>query len=121
MKYGWIERLRGVDKWPFVDAIAISVHQIIKGNRRGDGAWRTIRFRYRSGSRDFERRLFVDSYSSIYELVVGDHFDIQYNPQNPRQYFCNEAKSLFRSGRVLAAFVLVMSAVYGIAYEVFSR
>jgi hypothetical protein len=121
MEYGWIDRVRGVDKWPYVDALVMSVRQILRGNRRGDGAWRTISFKYRCGSQDFHGRLFVDSYCSVYELAAGQHFDVQYNPQRPRQYFCGEAKSVFFKASFIALCLLIMSILYGLSYQVFSR
>jgi hypothetical protein len=121
MEYGWIERLRSVDEWPSTDAIATSVHQIIRGNRRGDGAWRTISFQYRCGSKDFGGTLFVDSYCSVYELAVGEHFEVQYNPKRPRQYFCKEATSVFLKGSFIALCLLIMGILYGLSCEVFGR
>ena len=121
MEHGWIERLRGVDEWPSVDAIVISVRQIKKGNRYGDGAWRSIRFHYRCGSRDFDGKLCVDGYTSIYELAPGDHFDIQCNPHRPNHYFCAEAKSVFFKWRSIIGATILMLILYGLANEVFRR
>lgn len=121
MEYGWIERLRGIDEWPFVEAVVVSVRQIKEGNRYGDGAWRTVRFRYRCGSQDFNGRFFVDSYSSVYELASGDKFDIQCNPRHPRRYFCEEAKSLFARGSVIIPLVILFLLLFGLANAVFSR
>ena len=121
MEYGWIKRLRGIDQWPFVEAIVISVRQIKKGNRYGDGAWRMIRFRYRCGSQDFKGSLFVDNYSSVYELAAGDNFDVQCNPRRPRQYFCEEAKSIFAEPMVILPLMILLLLLFGLANVVFGR
>jgi len=121
MEYGWVERMRGIDKWPVADAVAISARQIIKGNRRGDGAWRTICFGYRCEYGDFRGRLFVDSYSSLYELAVGDRFEIQYNPRSPHRYFCQEAKSVFVSLGAVIGLMFLSIILYAVADEVFSH
>ncbi|HWG19520.1 MAG TPA: DUF3592 domain-containing protein [Terracidiphilus sp.] len=121
MAHGWFERLRGVDKWPFVPATVISVRQIVRGNRRGVGAWRKISFSYCCGSQDFDGRFFVDSYSSIYEVAAGDTFDIQYNPRIPSQHFCEEAKSLFFTTRVIILLTVVLVILFVLANAILPR
>jgi hypothetical protein len=106
VEYSFIERLRGIDKWPVVSATVTSVEQLSEGGR--GGAWRRVTFTYRAGSEDFGGSLKVDSYSSVYELAAGDAFDIQYAPSKPSRYFCEEARSPFSTiFRIMFAVVLL--------------
>lgn len=117
MEYSWIDRMRGVDKWPLADATVTTVEQVSEGGR--GGAWRRIFFTYRCGAGDFGGRLSVDSYSSLYEFAVDDVFQIQYNPRRPSQFSCEEAKSLFSNVRLILGLVGVLFVLFVIAVEVF--
>ena len=97
MDCGWIERPRGIDNWPFVQASVTAVLQA-SGGRRG-GAWRRVFFTCRCGSEDYAGKLSVDSNSSVYELLVGDTFDIQYTLRKPSRHFCQEALTLYSTVR----------------------
>ena len=106
-EYGWIERLRGVDRWPLVRATVTSVQQTSEGGR--GGAWRRVFFTYRFRSEDYGGEFSVDSNSSVYEVATGDSFEIQCNPRKPSRYFCEEAKTLSSTvTRVMLAIVLLI-------------
>ena len=117
MEYGWIERLRGVDRWPFVQATVTSVQQTSEGGR--GGAWRRVFFTYRCGSADYAGKLSVDSNSSVYELAVGDTFDIQYNPREQSQHFCEEARTLFSTVSRTMLVLVLLFLLFVIAVQVF--
>lgn len=117
MGYGWIDRLRGVDRWPSVQATVTSVEQTSEGGR--GGAWRSVFFTYRYRSEDFEGKLSVDSNSSVYEVAAGDTFDIQCNPRTPSRYFCEEAQTLFSTVMRITLVIVLLVILFVIAAQVF--
>jgi hypothetical protein len=117
MGYGLFERLRGVDKWPFVQASVTSVEQVSEGGR--SGLSRNIFFTYRCGAEDFDGKFYVDSFSSVYEFDSGDTFDIQCNPRKPAQYFCEEAQSLFKNLRLVICTIGIFVAIFAVIIEWF--
>lgn len=72
------------------------------------GAWRKIEFTYRVGSESYGGSFKVSSYSSVYELATNDDFDVQYDPRKPSRYFCEEARSLFSTVRLLMLLLLIV-------------
>ena len=110
MDYTFIERLRGIDRWPVASATVTSVEQLSEGGR--GGAWRKVVFSYRAGSEDYCGNFKVDSYSSVYEVAASEAFEIQYDPRKPSRYFCEEARSLHATiHRVMLTFVFVFVVV----------
>lgn len=117
MGYGWIERLRGVDRWPFVQATVTSVDQTSEGGR--GGAWRRVFFTYRYRSEDYGGKFSVDSNSSVYEVAAGERFDIQCDPRTPSRYFCAEARTVFSTlVRIMLAIALLIT-LFLLAAQVF--
>ena len=117
MGYGWIERLRGVDRWPFVQATVTSVEQTKEGGR--GGAWRSVFFTYRYRSEDYGGKFSVDSNSSVYEVGVGETFDIQCDPRKPSQYFSEQAQTLFSTLTRIMLIVVLLVILFVIAAQVF--
>lgn len=117
MEYGWIERLRGIDNWPATPATVTFVEQLSEGGR--GGAWRKVSFTYRASSEDYSGVLSIDSYSSVYELAVSDTFDIQYDPRKPSRYFCQEARSLRSTIRLVMLSVVFVFVVVIIVINLF--
>ncbi|MBS1805025.1 MAG: DUF3592 domain-containing protein [Acidobacteria bacterium] len=117
MEYGWVERLRGIDTWPVASASVTFVWQLSEGGR--GGAWRKVEFTYRAGLEIYSGTLKVSSYSSVYELNVGDDFEIQYDPRKPSRYFCEEARSLFSTVRTVVLLFLVAFVAIIIVINIF--
>ena len=111
MAHGLLYRLRGIANWPSTSATVLSTEQVDAGGRAGLS--KRIYFEYGgSGASSQSGDLLVDNYSSLYNLTSGDEFDVQYNPQNPTQYYSSEAGSLNRTiRRVVMGISLVFVAM----------
>jgi hypothetical protein len=78
----WI-KIRGIDRWPETVAEVTGVFRF--RGRRSDLA--VVTFRYKDeAARDQTGQFRVDSYSSIYNLSIGDVISIRYNPAHPDKY-----------------------------------
>jgi hypothetical protein len=119
MFYGFIERLRGIDKWPFASAAVTSVEQLSYGGR--GGAWRRIIFTFNDGQTDIGGELKVDSNTSTDELAPGDTFDLQFNPKRSSSIYCEEAQSAFRTFGRAITFVWLVFMLTVILLHVFKR
>jgi Protein of unknown function (DUF3592) len=105
-----IARLRGVDKWPTVQA-TVTQSELVSTPRSGD--WNNISFFYRpAGSEIQSGTLAGDSLTSVYSLQKNDTFEIQYDPNDPSHFYCKDVQSRIRTfGTVMAPVVVLFVIV----------
>jgi hypothetical protein len=80
-----------------------------------------VYFTYSANSGDHAGKFFVDDNSSLYGLAQGEQFTVQYNPRDPRSYYCAEASSLSQTIRRTITVVGVAFAIAVFLIEFFGR
>lgn len=81
-------KLRGIDRWPETEADVAGVYRF-EGRRNCKLA--VVSFRYKDeNGRYHTGQLRVDTYSSIYNLSVGDVINVRYNPARPDRFWSDE-------------------------------
>ena len=115
--HGLLYRLRGIQSWPETQASVIRIDELSRGGRGGD--WNRVAFTYKPKAADVHAGdLKVNSYSSLFNIAVGDTFPLQYDPRRPDRFYSEESQTLFSRihyailalGMLFAAAVLIINA-----------
>ena len=107
-----LEKLRGIDRWPETLA-TVTVYEIVSegGYEKGPPSAR-LTFFYRDHDNQLQSgEMIVDSFTSLYNISVGDTFPIQFNPKRASKFYTSEARSLFTSWHLLFLLLLGLIAL----------
>jgi hypothetical protein len=117
MLHEMLYRIRGVDKWPHATATVIST-KMFTGYR---GSSNTILFSYAPGNGDVQKgKIVADDKSTLYEINTSDTFQLQYNPNRPSRFYCEEAKSISTDLRIVIFTVVIIYFIY-VAIQIVKR
>lgn len=100
-------RLRGIDHWPETEAEVTGVSRFLARHNR-KRAVVSLSYIDDAGTRHIGQ-LWVNDYSSIYNLSMGERISVRYNPARPNKCWCDE------SGLPIGVPLLLIWAVAAIA------
>jgi hypothetical protein len=106
-----IQRWRGIDHWPEVNATVASSEVVSEGGYKKSLPSVRITFYYHDASGAIQSgELVADSFTSLYNLRVNDTFQVRVNPKRQSQFYAAEANSLFDS--VLLVYWVCLGVVF---------
>jgi hypothetical protein len=94
-----IQKWRGIDHWPEVNARVVSSEVVSEDGYKKSLTFVRITFYYHDTSGDIQSgELVAGSFTSLYNLRVNDTFQVRVDQSRPSQFYTVEANSLFDSG-----------------------
>jgi len=105
-------KIRGIDKWPHATASVTST-KIFTGYR---GSSNTILFSYVLPDGNIQTgKIVADDNSSLYGINPSETFQLQYEPDRPSHFYCEDAKSVFTDIRIVIVAVVILYFLYIVA------